>query len=221
MEKEVISFDLDGTIVKPDYNELIWFKEIPELYAEKYGVKLSKARQLVAKEYERVGEDDLRWYILEYWLKHFGFKIREREVLEKYADKVEVYEEVICALDEVHKRYTLVIASAMPRSFIDIKLKKENLFRYFKRIFSAVSDFKMVKKQAAFYENMCKRLKIPPQNLIHIGDNYEADYLVPRRVGIRAFYLDRTNSYSLTNVCVVRDLMEFVQRLRSKTNSPA
>jgi len=214
MKKIFISFDLDGTIIKPDYNELIWFKELPELYAKKHGLDVDKAEEILMKEYEKVGEDDLRWYILQYWLDHFGLEMKEEKVLQKYEDKVEIYEETLAVLNELYGKYPLVVASAMPHSFIDVKLKKNNLFRYFERVFSAVSDFKMVKKEASFYQSVCKELKIPPKNLIHIGDNFEADYLAPRKAGVVAFYLDRTNSHHSDEPHVVSSLLEFTRRLK-------
>jgi len=32
---KIVSFDVDGTLVKEDFNDLIWQKEIPSLYAQK------------------------------------------------------------------------------------------------------------------------------------------------------------------------------------------
>ncbi|MBE0477579.1 HAD family hydrolase [Candidatus Aerophobetes bacterium] len=215
MKKIYISFDVDGTLIKPDYNELIWFKEIPELYATKYSVDIEKAAKLVREEYEKVGEDDIRWYILQYWLDRFGFKIKEEEILRKYEDEVEIYEEALFVLDELYGRFSLVASSAMPRSFIDVKLKKNNLFRYFEKIFSAVSDFKMVKKEDAFYRRICKELGISTRSLVHIGDNFEADYLAAQKAGVKAFYLDRTNSHSTKQPHVVSSLLEFTHRLRN------
>jgi FMN phosphatase YigB (HAD superfamily) len=33
---KIISFDVDGTLVDLEYNNLVWFKEIPQLVAQKY-----------------------------------------------------------------------------------------------------------------------------------------------------------------------------------------
>ena len=118
MKKVFISFDLDATLIKPDYNELVWFREIPELYAKKYGIEVETAKELVTREYSRVGEDDLRWYILGYWLKHLGLVVEEKKILEKYADAVETYEEVIPVLKELKKEYTLIISSARHDSML-------------------------------------------------------------------------------------------------------
>lgn len=215
MQKPVISFDVDGTLVRPEYNELLWFKEIPERYAKQHGIGFGEAKKLVMREYERVGEDDVRWYILDYWLEHFGFDVPEEELLEKYAREVALYSDVIPVLDKLMRRgYTLVVASAMPRSFIDVKLKKDEIFTYFKKIFSAVSDFRMTKKEKAFYERMCGKLKIIPSTLIHVGDNYDADYLAPTRAGVKAFHLNRTDSHTTPKSHQISNLKEFVERIK-------
>lgn len=215
MKKTFISFDVDGTIVKPEYNELIWFKEVPQLYAEKYGVNFEKAKQLVIEEYERVGENDVRWYTLGYWLKHFGFNTSEEKILEKYAEYVELYPEVLPVLKRLKRNYTLVVASAMSKDFIAVKLRKKEIFRYFERVFSAISDFGLIKKEVTFYQRVCQSLGIPPSQLIHVGDNYEADYLVPRKTGIKAFYLNRSGCrlFNTYPDSVVSDLEEFVRRI--------
>lgn len=212
MNKIVVSFDVDGTIVKPEYNELIWFKEVPQLYAKKYGVDLEKAKKLVIEEYEKVGEDDVRWYSLEYWLKHFGFDPGEREILEKYAGEVDLYPEVISTLELLERNYTLIISSAMSEAFIRVKLEKDKIFRYFKRVFSSISHFAMTKKEKAFYQKVCEKMGISPLQLIHVGDNYQADYLIPRQIGIKAFYLNRTNC-NYSHPYVVGDLEEFVRKI--------
>jgi len=191
MKKTLISFDLDGTIVKPDYNEFIWFKEIPELYAKKYGLDFEKAREKVIKEYEKVGDNDVRWYSLDYWLKHFGFGVGEKEILEKYAPFVELYPEVISVLEKLKKNYILVISSAMGREFINVKLRKEKIFKYFNKVFSAISDFGMIKKKVDVYRRVCSIVSVDEKEVVHVGDDKVFDYETPRSIGIKAFYVDR------------------------------
>lgn len=211
--KIFISFDVDGTLIKPDYDNLIWFKEIPELYAKKYGISISKAREIVKKEYDRIGDKDPRWYVPQFWLERFKLEVREEEILQKYQDEIEIYEDAKLCLSQLYKKYPLVVLSAMPHCFLKIKLKKDNLYRYFRKAFSAVSDFNMVKKEEGFYRRVCKILEISPSSLVHVGDNYQADYLTPRKLGVKAFYLKRTNSKSFSSSFTVSDLLEFVYRL--------
>ncbi len=49
-----------------------------------------------------------------------------------------------------------------------------------------------MKKTATFYRQICEILKSEPNEITHIGDHFEFDYLVPRSLGIRAYYLDRS-----------------------------
>ena len=107
----VISFDLDGTIVKPDFNELIWLKVVPSLYARKYGITFEEAKNRVIKAYSGIGEGDVRWYRLDFWLERFQLDLDQNELLEKYADKVEVYPEVLPVLKELRCNFQMVISS--------------------------------------------------------------------------------------------------------------
>jgi putative hydrolase of the HAD superfamily len=89
-------------------------------------------------------------------------------------------------------KFALVLTSNAGREFIDVEMEATGLKKYFDRIFSATSDFKKVKKTADFYERICQILGVRPQEIVHVGDHHEFDYLVPRSLGIHAFYLDRS-----------------------------
>ena len=208
----IISFDVDGTLVKPDFNGLIWFDVMPELYARKRKIRLEKAKEKVFQEYDKIGENDARWYTLDFWLDYFDLEVKQEELLQKYANAVSLYSDVIPTLSNLSGKYTLIVCSGMSREFIDIKLKKENIFQYFSCIFSAVSNFGLTKKEPYFYEKLCQQLNVKPSHLIHIGDNYELDYLVPKKIGIKVFYLDRTNNIPEKKE-VIGSLQELIERL--------
>ncbi|MFH1087296.1 MAG: HAD family hydrolase, partial [Chloroflexota bacterium] len=42
-----------------------------------------------------------------------------------------------------------------------------------------------------FYLHVCRQLGASPEEVLHVGDNRQFDYLFPRQVGIQAFHLDR------------------------------
>jgi len=213
--KPIISFDVDGTLVKPDFNELIWFDVVPKLYARKQKIKLEKARKLIFQEYDKISENDVRWYTLDFWLDYFNLEVKQEELLQRYAKTVILYPDVIPALDNLSKRYLLIVCSGMSREFIDIKLKRENIVKYFNHIFSAVSNFSLTKKEPYFYEKVCRKLNVKPSHLIHIGDNYELDYLIPKKIGIKAFHLDRTNNISKRKEAIgsLQELTELIEKM--------
>ena len=187
---KIISFDVDGTLVDLEYNDLIWFKEIPELVAKKKKISFEKSLKFVHEEYAKLGEHNLNWYDINYWISYFGIEISPDKIFEKYEPQVKIYPEVIPLLEELKKKYILIVITAMPREFLIPKMK--NLEKYFKFSFSALSDFKEL-KNSEIYSKISKALKVPPKQILHIGDHWEFDYLAARKAGMNAIYLDRSN----------------------------
>src|SRR4030066_494040 len=71
-EVKVVSFDVEGTLVTPDFSYAVWFEAIPQRYAEKNGINLELARKAVEEEYRKVGDQRLEWYDVRYWFDKLG-----------------------------------------------------------------------------------------------------------------------------------------------------
>src|SRR4030067_2155221 len=112
--------------------------------------------------------------------------------MKQFVHKIKVYHDVNHILDRLKERFPLILTSNAGREFIEIEMEATGLDKYFDRIFSATSDFRVVKKPTDFYQQVCHILNVDPQEIVHVGDHYDFDYLVPRRLGIQAFYLDRS-----------------------------
>lgn len=189
---KIISFDMDGTLVDTEFTDWVWGHGIPTLYAKKTGISFEEAKVFVTQEYLKVGERAIEWYDIKYWFRFFQLEESWRAVMERYTDKIKVYPDVHPVLERLGGRFPLILTSNAGREFIDLEMEVTGLGRYFQRIFSATTDFGEVKKTAGFYQRICQILETKPQEIIHVGDHYEFDYLVPRSLGIHAFYLDRS-----------------------------
>jgi len=187
-----ISFDMDGTLIDPEFTDWVWSHGIPTLYAQKSGIPFEEAKAFVEEEYRKVGEGAVEWYDIKYWFRFFALKVDWRALMEQYVDKIKVYPDVAYVLDRCKEMFPLILTSNAGREFIDIEMEATGLGRYFDRIFSATSDFGDVKKTARFYHRICEILGANPHEIVHVGDHFEFDYLVPRTLGIHAFYLDRS-----------------------------
>jgi putative hydrolase of the HAD superfamily len=126
-------------------------------------------------------------------------------------DKIQVYPDVNHILDRLKDKFQLILTSNAGREFIEVEMEATSLGRYFDQIFSATSDFRVVKKTIEFYRRICQSLGASPQEIVHIGDHYEFDYLVPQRLGILAFYLDRSGEKR--GEFVLRNLGELEEKI--------
>jgi putative hydrolase of the HAD superfamily len=216
---KIISFDMDGTLVDAEFTDWVWGHGIPKLYAQKVGLSFEEARAFVTQEYLKVGEGAIEWYDIKYWFRFFELEESWRLVMEQYTDKIKVYPDVNHILERLGGRFPLVLTSNAGREFIDIEMEATGLWRYFSRIFSATSDFGQVKKTVDFYQQICQVLETRPQEIVHVGDHYEFDYLVPRSLGIHAFYLDRLGEQR--GASVISDLKDLEERLSTISGCPS
>jgi len=189
---KIISFDMDGTLIDSVFTDWVWFHGIPTLYAKKVGLSFEEAKTFVEKEYHKVGEGAIEWYDIKYWFHFFQLEMSWNNLMKRYRDKISVYPDVNHLLERLRSRFPLILTSNAGREFIDIEMEATGLARHFDRIFSATSDFGEVKKTSSFYRRICQILGTDPEEMIHVGDHYEFDYIVPRAIGIQAFYLDRS-----------------------------
>jgi len=191
---KIISFDMDGTLVDPGFTDWVWSHGIPTLYAEKVGVPFEEAKAFVVNEYMKVGEGAVEWYDIKYWFRLFQLDEGWKVLMKRYADKINIYPDIRHILKRLKDDFLLVLTSNAGREFIEMEMETTGLGRYFDRIFSATSDFSEVKKIKGFYQRICQILGTRPQEIVHVGDHYEFDYVVPRSLGIQAFYLNRSGA---------------------------
>jgi len=212
----VISFDLDGTLIDYSFVDSVWFEGIPRLYSVKKRVSFNDAREAVKREYDKVGKERLEWYGLHYWINKFGLNVDSHELLRRFEHRIRTYPEVPKVLEELKQRdFRLIIVTNARKEFVELELKRAKIGDYFERVFSSTSDFRMVKKTVCLYQRVCDILKISPQEMIHIGDDRNFDFHVPRRLGILAFHLDRTDKHKGEFViCSLEELNRELQRLR-------
>jgi HAD superfamily hydrolase (TIGR01549 family) len=185
---EVISFDAEGTLATFDFSQTIWHEGIPVLYAQKEGIGFDQAKAITAREYDRVGDQRLEWYDINYWFRYFQLG-SPQPMLESYQDRVSYYPEVTKVLSSLSGRYQLIVASGTPLELLTPLLR--DIKPYFARVFSSISHYRQL-KTPEFYLAMCNVTGTEPGQVLHVGDSWQFDFLNSKRVGIRAVHLDRS-----------------------------
>ena len=211
---KVVSFDDNGTLVTPDFSQAVWYEGVPSLYARKNGISFQEAKTFIEKEYQVVGDRRIEWYDIKYWLHRFGLGPPEasyKQLLEEYRHRVSSYPEVAQALSSLGKDYTLIVVSCSTREFLPYIL--DGMEKYFARVFSTVSDYGQIKSPRLFAE-ICCQMGVSPQEMAHVGDLWEQDFLVPKEAGLKAFHLDRRGERK--DGSSLRSLADLESRILSK-----
>jgi putative hydrolase of the HAD superfamily len=214
MKNKLISFDLDSTLIDPTFTTSVWEIDIPRLYAKRSNISLSEAIPIVKAEYERIGESALEWYDIKYWFERLELPGRWEDLLEENRHKIRPFPEVKEVLEDLVQYYDLIITSNAAREFVEVELKETEIGGYFTRVFSATSDFGQVKKTPQFYQQICEIMATEPSNAIHVGDHYEFDYLVPKSLGMEAYYLDRDGEKPKDSF-TVKNLRDFATLIKN------
>jgi len=197
---KIISFDLDGTLVKSTYADSVWLEGVPKLYAKEKKLPLEYVKEYIFKEYYKVGENKKEWYDIDWWFKHFKINGSWQELLNEYRFVVEIYPDTIETIKKLSKKFDLIIISNAKEEFIKIQIEETKINKYFSHIFSSLSDFNIVKKMPQVYKEICDKLKINTNEIVHVGDSKEFDFVSPQKIGIRSYYIDREKTEKGNNV---------------------
>jgi putative hydrolase of the HAD superfamily len=203
---KVISFDAEGTLVTPDFSQAIWHETIPALYAQKNGIELAQAKEFIAAEYDKLGDQRIDWYDIKYWFRYFQLGSPEPAIQDCQA-KAGYYPEVIEFLSSLSREYKLIVSSGTPSELLEPQLR--GIKNYFVRIFSSISLLNQL-KTPKFYVYVCEVMKVNPAQIVHVGDNWQFDFLNSKQIGINAFHLDRggnSQQGSLTNLTELKSYL--------------
>jgi HAD superfamily hydrolase (TIGR01549 family) len=206
---ELVSFDAEGTLVTPDFSEAIWHEAIPALYAQKKGLDIGQAKKCITEEYEKVGVHRLEWYDIEYWFNFLDLGSSE-PVIQSCLNKIAHYPEVIEVLSSLASEYRLIVASGTPLKLLDCLL--QDIKPYFVRMFSSISHYRQV-KNPDFYLKICEEMSVKPGHVIHVGDNWQFDFLNARQAGINALYIDRSGANHQDSLGDLTQLKHFLTAL--------
>jgi len=202
----LISLDAEGTVVTPDFSHALWHEAIPALYGEKHGLDMETARESIISEYDKIGDQRLEWYDLDYWVGGLGLGPTQ-VVIDRCLDRIACYPETPEVLSLLGSRFPLVIASGTPIELLELLLR--DIRPLFARVFSSVSHYRQL-KNPAFYQAICGEMGVEPAEVIHVGDNWQYDFLNSAQAGINAYYLDRSGGDRESSI---RDLSELTRLL--------
>ncbi len=207
MAIEVISFDMEGTLIPTDFSSLVWETDIPRLYGEKNGLGFEEAKRVVIAEYDSIGQGAPEWYDVDYWFRRLGLDGDWRSLLEERRDACRPFPEVPDVLARLGEQYRLIVSSNTIREFLEVQLRC--FPGTFEKVFSAPSDYGGV-KDPQFFRRVSETMGVEPERMVHVGDSVRFDFEAAGELG-GSLFLDRDGGSSGPHV--INDLEEFESSL--------
>ena len=147
----IISFDLDGTLMKPGFGDKVWLEGLPKIYANKYEINYHQATSFFKKAYDSIGSDKREWYDLSYWIDKYQLPITPDELLDQYESSIAIFDDVEYVLNILSEDHILIISSGAMREFIIKELKHTDIYHYFNHFFSSTTGI-------LFYSRVCQSI---------------------------------------------------------------
>src|SRR5271157_2164017 len=209
---KLVSFDLDGTITDMSFANSVWLEGMPRRYAVVNGMSLETAKRKVTDEYSKVGKERLDWYDLNYWIRKLCLGTTAEGMISSFQDQIRVFPEVYHVFDKIKDEgFRMIVLTNARREFADVELETTQITRYFEHVFSATSDFGLIKNTVAAYFKMCDICNVSPLEVVHVGDDNIFDCEVPKEIGITAFHIDRASKSREENV--LHSLTELIDKI--------
>lgn len=202
----VISFDLDGTLVDFSFADAVWLHGMSKLLSQTEGVSQEIAQKILINIYNQIGEEDVRWYKLDFWFKELGIPGSPRELLLKHKHLVKPYPETQNVLKQLASKFKLVLLSNASREFLEIEIEEAGIKTYFSRIISTVSDLGEVKSPDVFKE-ICRIFNVDADEVIHVGDHKKFDHIIPSSIGMNTLLISRHNRLNDKSILNLKELL--------------
>lgn len=129
------------------------------------------------------------------------------------SDAWSIFPETQSVLKELRNMdYKLVVVSNFDSRVYDVCRNLDILHMFDDFLISSETGY--AKPSEEIFKIALERNDLEPNECVHIGDNYENDYLSPRKVGINAIFLDRENRDTDTGKRKIYNLNQLVGLLK-------
>ena len=114
-------------MVQDKFDNLIWWDEIPKLYAERNNLNIKDAKTIVYSEYYKALyiEKIPMWTDVLYWFNRLKLGDWE-DLLKKMKKYIYIYKDAKEIIKYLNDKYSLIIVSDANKNFLNIKLEKGN-----------------------------------------------------------------------------------------------
>lgn len=165
---EWVILDMDGTILDLAFDNYFWSELVPQRYAEKNGLTLKHAREVLKPKFEAVMHT-LPWYCTDYWSEITGLDMAALKAEVKHRiGPVAGAEQFLQAVQRAGRRLWLA-TNAHPDSW-RLKLEYTGFGRYFEQVICS-HDFGYPKEDLRFWAGARAAHPFEPQRTLFVDDS--------------------------------------------------
>ncbi len=197
-----VIFDFDDTLEDFWTTKRKTHLEVGKYIEKKYGVKKEKfAEEFDAIDYHftlaGIGKNP-KSYDRDLWFRYFAknrIKITESEIKKltqmywravlKYA---RLYPETKTVLKKIKQKKAMITDSDGTREIKTARLKKLGIYNSFDIILTS-DDTGQNKPSRKFYNIVCKKLKVKPEECVMVGDKPEVDLKLAKKLGMKTVWI--------------------------------
>jgi putative hydrolase of the HAD superfamily len=131
-------------------------------------------------------------------------------------DAWRVYDDVIPTFEALQKRNVRLAVISNWDTRLKPTLQSVGLYDYFE-VITVSGEHGHNKPAREIFDAAAAALKLPPDEILHIGDSHREDYLGARNAGFHALHLDRDGETRGT----VTSLADLISHLSAETKGPS
>lgn len=184
---EWVLLDMDGTLLDLSFDNYFWRELVPQRYAERNGLTLKHAREVLAPRFLAV-QHTLPWYCTDYWSEVTGLDMAalKHEIRDRIG-ALSGAEDFLKALRA--SGYQVWLATNAHRDSWRLKMEFTGLGHYFHHIISS-HDFGYPKEDPEFWRALRKAYPFEPARSLFVDDSAPVlaaarDYGIGQVLGVR------------------------------------
>ena len=165
---DVVLFDMDGTLIDLNFDNMLWNSYLPEAYAQAHQMSTDSARELLFAHMHKNART-IEFYSIDYWAEFTGLDImqlhRDLADLVRYRSGTEFFLKWLQG-----KQCQILMATNAHRSSLNFKAEHLNMLDYFDEVISS-HDYQQVKESQEFWNTLKDQHNIDPSRALFIDDN--------------------------------------------------
>jgi 5'-nucleotidase len=188
-----VLLDMDGTLLDKHFDDYFWETLVPEEFAQRRGLPLAQARELLFARYRRE-EGTLNWTDIDFWSRELDLDICALKEGIRHLIEVHPDAEGFLQFLRQQKKQVALVTNAHYKT-LSLKMNHTGLLGYFDEVISSF-DLGTPKEEARFWEILQERLGFDPGHALLVDDNADA-LAAAKHFGIKYPYFKAKSSSRL------------------------